>query len=497
MAPACLLPRHLLDELVVVVAQHRDHPLLHGAADVLGAQHRRGAAVEQLLQVVQHRPRAAAAPGRGVAEGVQLLRGIAQPAGAVGDLRVGPEHDPVGATQRQHHRHAGPCNRTRRAHHDSERPAAALSHDRRGHLGSGAWSNGTRTAACGWLARGSTSTRIAFAVADPEHRFSRCPAAARARPARRRAAISASTPACWSLDLPRPPADRHGVPGRAAVSRRRPETDHRPGQPAARPRARSAPSRCWSCRATPPPAWLDRAPPWPVHTELAVDTAVGPVEVTVRSPGAADPAAAAGPRRPGVRRAGRARRVRRGARAGRPGAPVPPRAGRARGARRPLLGRPGATPRRWPPGCCRELHRALGTSGPAVLMGASLGALAVLHLQRRHPDLVAGMFLQSGQLLHPGAGRLRVRLPALRPDRRGGRRRAPQPPGRPPGADRAHLRRGRGEPAQQPAAGRQRCAGRATRRRCARCRTRTTTWPGGTRSTRTWPSCWRKVWCDA
>ena len=43
-----------------------------------------------------------------------------------------------------------------------------------------------------------------------------------------------------------------------------------------------------------------------------------------------------------------------------------------------------------------QLHRCLGSAGPAVLMGASLGALAALHLQRRHPDLVAGLFLQSG-----------------------------------------------------------------------------------------------------
>ena len=47
-----------------------------------------------------------------------------------------------------------------------------------------------------------------------------------------------------------------------------------------------------------------------------------------------------------------------------------------------------------------RLHETLGTTGPAVLMGASLGALAALHLQRRHPDLVAGLFLQS-ELLHP------------------------------------------------------------------------------------------------
>ena len=54
-------------------------------------------------------------------------------------------------------------------------------------------------------------------------------------------------------------------------------------------------------------------------------------------------------------------------------------------------------------------------------MGASLGALAALHLQRRHPDRVAGLFLQSGSFFQPPswtpAG---VRVPALPPDRGGG-----------------------------------------------------------------------------
>jgi enterochelin esterase-like enzyme len=38
---------------------------------------------------------------------------------------------------------------------------------------------------------------------------------------------------------------------------------------------------------------------------------------------------------------------------------------------------------------------ALAT-GPVVGMGASLGGLAMLHLQRRHPTVLAGLFLQSG-----------------------------------------------------------------------------------------------------
>jgi len=42
------------------------------------------------------------------------------------------------------------------------------------------------------------------------------------------------------------------------------------------------------------------------------------------------------------------------------------------------------------------LRRRVAVEGPVVGMGASLGALAALHAQRRHPDLFGGLFLQSG-----------------------------------------------------------------------------------------------------
>jgi hypothetical protein len=58
-----------------------------------------------LLQLHQHRAGTAATPGCGVAERVQLLRGIAQASGTVGDLRVGREHDPVGTPKCEHYRH--------------------------------------------------------------------------------------------------------------------------------------------------------------------------------------------------------------------------------------------------------------------------------------------------------------------------------------------------------------------------------------------------------
>jgi enterochelin esterase-like enzyme len=42
------------------------------------------------------------------------------------------------------------------------------------------------------------------------------------------------------------------------------------------------------------------------------------------------------------------------------------------------------------------LRRTVTVTGPVVGMGASLGALATLHAQRRHSGLLGGMFLQSG-----------------------------------------------------------------------------------------------------
>ena len=47
------------------------------------------------------------------------------------------------------------------------------------------------------------------------------------------------------------------------------------------------------------------------------------------------------------------------------------------------------------------LRAALGADGPVVAAGASLGALAVLHAQRRHPEAFAGLLLQSGSFFQP------------------------------------------------------------------------------------------------
>ena len=48
-----------------------------------------------------------------------------------------------------------------------------------------------------------------------------------------------------------------------------------------------------------------------------------------------------------------------------------------------------------------RLAAELGTDAPVVGAGASLGALAMLHCQRRHPDGFAGLFLQSGSFFQP------------------------------------------------------------------------------------------------
>ncbi len=47
------------------------------------------------------------------------------------------------------------------------------------------------------------------------------------------------------------------------------------------------------------------------------------------------------------------------------------------------------------------LRDAAPVDGPVVGMGASLGALAMLHAQRRHPGCLGALFLQSGSFFDP------------------------------------------------------------------------------------------------
>ena len=48
-----------------------------------------------------------------------------------------------------------------------------------------------------------------------------------------------------------------------------------------------------------------------------------------------------------------------------------------------------------------HLSDRLAGGRPVVAAGCSLGALALLHCQRRHPDAFAGLFLQSGSFFQP------------------------------------------------------------------------------------------------
>lgn len=47
------------------------------------------------------------------------------------------------------------------------------------------------------------------------------------------------------------------------------------------------------------------------------------------------------------------------------------------------------------------IRAAAGVKGPVVGMGVSLGALAMLHVQRRHHGQLGGLFLQSGSFFDP------------------------------------------------------------------------------------------------
>ena len=47
------------------------------------------------------------------------------------------------------------------------------------------------------------------------------------------------------------------------------------------------------------------------------------------------------------------------------------------------------------------IRSAVGVDGPPVGMGASLGGLAMLHAQRRHPGTFGALFLQSGSFFTP------------------------------------------------------------------------------------------------
>ena len=201
--------------------------------------------------------------------------------------------------------------------------------------------------------------------------------------------------------------------------------------------ARSATSRCCS-RPDYRRAGLAATCPAREGTwrELTVPAPALGAEVDVRiwSPttGAGDRVAGR-PRRPGVRQAGRARPLqRRDGRAGRSAAP--PRAARA-GRPRTTGTRPTRrTPRRWPATSCPGCAASSAPAGrPVVGMGASLGALAMLHAQRRYPARSPGCSCSPAASSGRGCDRQESGFRVLPPDhpvhRAGGARpRSPRTP---------------------------------------------------------------------
>ena len=238
--------------------------------------------------------------------------------------------------------------------------------------------------------------RIGFAVEDPGHRF----AGVRLR---HELAVPdaefAFDDGRWRLALPRPPVDRMEYQLELRYPDGGTETVTDPDNPASAPGA-FGPKSVLELPGYAAPAWLDRAEPWPVAAEPVIDTAVGPVEVTVHSPATPTPRLLLthdGPEYdtlaalPGFAAAlvadGR----------------VPPfhLALLAPGARDDRYSADPAYTTALATRVVPRLNDDLGTAGPAVLMGASLGALAALHVQRRHPGRVAGLFLQSGSFFTP------------------------------------------------------------------------------------------------
>jgi enterochelin esterase family protein len=207
----------------------------------------------------------------------------------------------------------------------------------------------------------------------------------------------------WELRLPRPPVRRMEYQLRLSHAVGGTETINDPANDNRAPGAFGEKSVLELPGYT-QPGWLGSGTPrWAQSAELSIDTGVGPVDVEVLSPpehpeqttrlvvahdgpeydrlaGLGEFAAAAVHRRR-----------------------VPP-FHLALAAPGPRDERYSANPEYSAALAARlipALHEELGTSGPAIMMGASLGALAALHAQRRHPRAVAGLFLQSGSFLVP------------------------------------------------------------------------------------------------
>jgi enterochelin esterase family protein len=203
----------------------------------------------------------------------------------------------------------------------------------------------------------------------------------------------------WTLTLPRPPVRRMEYQLTLRYRDGSEETTTDPTNPVLTPGVFGDKSVLVMPDYT-APAWLAGAPAWPVGAELTVSSRVGPIEITVLSPEEPtrrlllahdgpefDRFAALGSFAATMVRDGR----------------VPPfhLALAAPGARDERYSANPAYATALATAVLPELHGKLGTAGPVVLMGASLGGLAALHTQRRYPSSIGGLFLQSGSFFVP------------------------------------------------------------------------------------------------
>ena len=209
----------------------------------------------------------------------------------------------------------------------------------------------------------------------------------------------------WTLRMPAPSLARFEY---ALAVRRADDTDEHWTDPANPLRAPGAFGEK-SVVALPgyeEPAWLTaERVPGATDTLTVASSALGAeLQITLWRPDDArddePPAAAGRSRRPRARPARPAHRLRGGADRLR-GAAAPSRgAAGARRARPVVLGERAVRAHARDARAARD-RRHGGAAAPPVGTGASLGGLAMLHAQRRFPDVFAGLFLQSGSFFMP------------------------------------------------------------------------------------------------
>jgi enterochelin esterase-like enzyme len=239
---------------------------------------------------------------------------------------------------------------------------------------------------------------IAFSLADPQHRLAGVRLVHNLDLPSQPTEFRYEEPS-WTLTLPRPPVRRMEYQLTLRYPGGGEETTTDPTNPVVTPGVFGDKSVLIMPDYT-APVWLAGAAPWPVSASLAVSSRAGPIEITVRSPEAPtrrlllahdgpefDRFAALGTFAATMVRDKR----------------VPP--------FHLALAAPGARDERYSANpvyatalasaVLPELHAKLGTAGPVVLMGASLGGLAALHTQRRYPTSIGGLFLQSGSFFVP------------------------------------------------------------------------------------------------